>query len=434
MPPHPGSLSDFNVGPLAHSLLESLEGSSRHQDLVLILRDDDEGSFRVQAQRGYSEVDLSQVQFALESPLIRHFSSHPTPAQHSQLTATPWVDLLPQKERDSLAKFPGTSFVPLHSGMGLVGLLVLGKARPRHAGRNENWLWDYEGRRIAALIEALQLDEHRKTSQGLPTSVIVPPRQPEIPVNLEQSTRSIAHDLNNILTTIIAHAQLLENAAESREIGRHTTAIRQAVLDGAESVRQMRGLAAQSVPIQPTVVDVNKLIASTLQMIEPRWRLGIITPASALARRAPLGSNSGQRILPPDGPGLPFDLVVNLNPAGCVVGSPTELRNVITNLISNAVAALPPQRGRIEIGSHRDGECSVITVKDNGVGMPTHIKNRIFEPFFSTKGDGGSGLGLSICRDVVARHRGRIEVDSKERVGTTFTIFLPAFDGGEAQP
>jgi signal transduction histidine kinase len=113
---------------------------------------------------------------------------------------------------------------------------------------------------------------------------------------------------------------------------------------------------------------------------------------------------------------------------------PNELRQLFANLISNAIDATPPGgRIRIEASPARNwqdasaqGVC--VVVADTGSGIPERIRRRIFEPFVTTKGDAGTGLGLWVCDDIVKRHGGRLRVRTRIQApsGTVCSIFLPA--------
>jgi CheY-like chemotaxis protein len=105
-------------------------------------------------------------------------------------------------------------------------------------------------------------------------------------------------------------------------------------------------------------------------------------------------------------------------------GDPSGLREVFTNLVINALDAMP-KGGDITISTIKEEESVLITVADSGTGMSAEIQKRIFDPFFTTKGTHGSGLGLSICYGIVSRHRGEISVSSRIGEGSTFIIRLP---------
>jgi len=107
-----------------------------------------------------------------------------------------------------------------------------------------------------------------------------------------------------------------------------------------------------------------------------------------------------------------------------VNGNEAELREVLTNLIFNAVDATP-ESGTITIRTYSDDEYVVLEVSDTGVGMPQDVQQRCFEPFFSTKGEDGTGLGLAMVYGIVQRHEGNIAIKSEVGKGTSFIIRLP---------
>src|SRR4030095_218813 len=106
-------------------------------------------------------------------------------------------------------------------------------------------------------------------------------------------------------------------------------------------------------------------------------------------------------------------------------GSASELREVFVNLIVNAVDAMP-KGGRLSIKCERKDKRLQLQFTDNGMGMPEEVRQKIFEPFFSTKGAHGTGLGLSVSHSIIERHDGTISVVTERGVGTTFTIDLAA--------
>ncbi len=119
---------------------------------------------------------------------------------------------------------------------------------------------------------------------------------------------------------------------------------------------------------------------------------------------------------------------LNLDPqAGDVEISPTEIQQIILNLINNAIDAIEKEDGLVQLRSSREDNFVRIDVEDNGPGIPGDILPNIFEPFFTTKAAGkGTGLGLSICRDILSRMGGSISVDSVFGKGCVFHVRLPA--------
>jgi signal transduction histidine kinase len=105
---------------------------------------------------------------------------------------------------------------------------------------------------------------------------------------------------------------------------------------------------------------------------------------------------------------------------------PSQINQVILNIVVNAAQAIGPERGTITISTGTEGENVWITITDNGAGIPKDIQSRIFDPFFTTKSIGtGTGLGLSLSYGIVQKHQGRIELESILGIGTTFRIILP---------
>jgi signal transduction histidine kinase len=111
---------------------------------------------------------------------------------------------------------------------------------------------------------------------------------------------------------------------------------------------------------------------------------------------------------------------------GRVALDPALVRHVLTNLISNAVDAMP-QGGRVSVEARRVGEQLALSVSDTGPGISPEDRKRIFEPFYTTKPPGkGTGLGLAICREIASALHGHIEVESRPGEGSTFTLVFPA--------
>jgi CheY-like chemotaxis protein len=123
--------------------------------------------------------------------------------------------------------------------------------------------------------------------------------------------------------------------------------------------------------------------------------------------------------------GLDYEVFLNAASGQRTFGSASELREVFVNLIVNAVDAMPTG-GKLSIGSESHAGRLRLRFTDTGTGMPEEVRQRIFDPFFSTKGAHGTGLGLSVSYSIIERHEGSISVVSEVGGGTTFAIELPA--------
>jgi len=126
----------------------------------------------------------------------------------------------------------------------------------------------------------------------------------------------------------------------------------------------------------------------------------------------------------PESQGIKIDLKTYLRSSSLVEGDPEEIRNVIIHMIINAVEAMP-NGGEIHITTEDDAGYANIYIQDSGIGISSGLGERIFDPFFSTKGNRAEGLGLSLSYAIVKRHKGDIEMSSREGEGTIFHLRLP---------
>lgn len=222
---------------------------------------------------------------------------------------------------------------------------------------------------------------------------------------LEQSRRleaigtlaaGIAHDFNNLLGSILGFNELLQDdlppASRGEKYCQHI-----ALAGGRARDLVQRMLAfARDLSDDPVPVELN----------------GAIHEAMALLRAS----------LPPK-IHLEFD---SLAPVAWVLAEPSEIQQVIVNLVVNAADAIGAQNGRVALSLGQGTSGFTLTVADNGEGIPTATLQRVFDPFFTTKEPGkGSGLGLSVVHGLVTKLGGDIAVSSLLGQGTTFTIHLP---------
>jgi len=230
--------------------------------------------------------------------------------------------------------------------------------------------------------------------------------------SLGELAGGVAHDFNNILAAILGRVQLLrkqlaphrgqeEKRGSAIDLEKGLEIIERASLDGAETVRRIQEFCRRRGDQKDFVqVDVNELIENALEFTRVKWADGVQSR------------------------GIKIRLSKELSPIAPIMGCASELREVFTNLISNAVDAMP-RGGEIIVTSRMDAPFAVITIEDTGGGIPLSIKDRIFDPFFTTKGPQSTGLGLSVSYGIINRHHGTIVADSVEGKGAAFTIKLP---------
>lgn len=217
-----------------------------------------------------------------------------------------------------------------------------------------------------------------------------------------------AHHLNNILAVIVGRAQILLRDAKDPALERSLRIVERAALDGAEVVRRVQQFSRTRVRSEYSPVDLNQIAGEVIEITRPRWQ--------------DEAQSQGRLI----------ETVLDAGPVPPVSGQPSELREVVVNLILNAVDALP-EGGQITLRIWADGERIFLSVADNGVGMSAEVKARAFEPFFTTKGVKSTGLGLSVTHGIIQRHGGEITVESEEGKGTTMILALPALKFGASE-
>jgi signal transduction histidine kinase/CheY-like chemotaxis protein len=216
---------------------------------------------------------------------------------------------------------------------------------------------------------------------------------------LGEMAAGVAHDFNNLLSVIVGRAELMLRRVREPEAARDLEAIRRAAQDGADTVRRIQEFTRTRRTRAFERVDLVHVASEVVELTRPRWEL------EAQAK------------------GVTYHFSVD-GSAPPVAGRPEELREVLTNLVTNAVDAMPAGGTcRVEIAS--DAEWAVMSVTDTGVGMPDEMRGRVFEPFFTSKGPRGTGLGLAVSWGIVTRHGGTIDVESTPGHGSTFRIRLP---------
>jgi CheY-like chemotaxis protein/nitrogen-specific signal transduction histidine kinase len=222
---------------------------------------------------------------------------------------------------------------------------------------------------------------------------------------LGQMASGVAHDLNQYLGLVAGHSELalralgdptpdLAAAADDLRI------VIKAAMDGAATVRRLQTFArpTQTRPAEP--FELGTLLRDVARLTAPQWR------DAAQAQ------------------GRPIVVVCDVEDAITIEGWPDSLGEALTNLVFNAIDALP-NGGTIHLAARRSGSPAVVEVADSGIGMGADVQAHLFEPYFTTKGERGTGLGLSLVYGIVERHGGEIAVDSAPGRGTIFRLLLP---------
>ena len=215
----------------------------------------------------------------------------------------------------------------------------------------------------------------------------------------------IAHEINNPVAIMVEEAGWIEDLLADEDPGSEETleefkrSLAQIRTQGArckEITHKLLFFARKTDP-RVTEVGINGLVEDVVGLLKQKSRYASVKIESHLAQG-----------LPP------------------IAASPSEMQQVMLNLVNNAVDAIDSGGGTVTLTTKQDGNMVVVKVADTGQGIPEAILARIFDPFFTTKPVGqGTGLGLSICYGIVNKLGGNISVDSKVGEGTVFTVSLP---------
>ena len=221
---------------------------------------------------------------------------------------------------------------------------------------------------------------------------------------LGELASGVAHDFNNTLAVILGRAQLMAMRTKDAEVLRGLGIMVRAAEDGAKTVKRIQDFARQRRDHDFETVSVEQLLLDVSEITRPRWK--------------DLSEANNVHI----------NLETRLHSKALVSGNASELREVLVNMIFNAVDAMPTGGQLTLSAEERAGEVE-ICVSDTGVGMSQEVRSRIFDPFFTTKGQAGLGLGLAVSYGIIRRHEGTLKAESEPGRGTTFRIKLPVAQG-----
>ena len=217
---------------------------------------------------------------------------------------------------------------------------------------------------------------------------------------LGELASGVAHDFNNTLSGILGRAQLLQRTDDPEKIRRGLEIIIKTAEDGAKTVKRIQDFARQRRDHNFELVSIDQILMDASEITRPRWK----NFAEA--------SN------------IHITLQLHIESNAMVMGDDSELREVLVNMVLNAIDAMP-EGGKLSLTTRVADDSVIIKVVDTGVGMYPEVRSKIFDPFFTTKGKAGLGLGLAVSFGIIRRHGGNIEVESQYGKGTEFRITLP---------
>jgi signal transduction histidine kinase/ActR/RegA family two-component response regulator len=345
---------------------------------------------------------LSGLPLAPDDPLIDLVKRLRTALQSSNSKTDPRFN------QPALNLMPHTSLLvqPVQVSDELLGIFAIAWVREAHAFTMDDMrLADGIAKQAAVAIELHRTQRHIIEQERLNA--------------VGKMASGLAHDFNNALVPISGYAEMLlehqEILREPAKATKYLQLIMTGVEDAASVVSRLREFyrkREEGETYRP--LSLNQMVEQAVALTRPRWR------DEALG--------SGRTIL----------VEADMRPIPKILGSESELRELLTNLIFNAVDAMP-EGGNIRIRTGmREAPAAeeprttppvphvFLEVSDTGTGMTEEVRRRCLEPFFSTKGERGTGLGLPMVFGIVKRHRGTLDIESAVGKGTTFILHLPA--------
>jgi two-component system, cell cycle sensor histidine kinase and response regulator CckA len=216
-------------------------------------------------------------------------------------------------------------------------------------------------------------------------------------------TAGISHEFNNILNIISGNVQLLQmDYKDHSALMDSLRIIEKSIKDGSSIADRMREFTHGDTDTMDFVsTDINKLLTQSVEFTMPRWK--------SMAQATGVNYN------------MNLEGMKNVSPIMC---NPLEIEDVFINIINNGLDAMP-DGGRLSFRTWSKNDTVFASITDTGRGMSEDVKKNVFDPFFTTKRPEGTGLGMSTSYSKVARQGGKIEVDSEEGKGSTFTLQFP---------
>jgi PAS domain S-box-containing protein len=284
--------------------------------------------------------------------------------------------------------------IPTHNE----GDIAVGNSEKRFIVWNNTILRDHFDNVIGIAAIGEDVTEQKKASELL--------LQTERVKAVGEMAGAVAHNFNNLLQIVMSGAQLASIQIESGTLNQVKPTLDQIIQNcrmGAQTVRRLQEFARvrhSDENLFGFEFDVSNTLRQAAEMSEPWWKTG------------------------PEKDGIKISLSMELEKDCRIIGKENEIFEVIINLIKNAAEALP-LGGAINISSRQDAEHVYFDVKDNGTGISEDHLPKIFQPFWTTKGMQGTGMGLAGCYALLTRHKGTISVKSSRGRGTKFSVKIP---------
>jgi GAF domain-containing protein/CheY-like chemotaxis protein len=369
------------------------------ENMVVILRDDERGDLEVAVRISGGVEDAAPPRRfpAREAGLVSIVLALNRPVRTDDYAgACEYYGVTPIATSTGLRYWLGA---PMIAGDRVVGVIVVRGGDRAFTEADERLLGNI-AHLVALAMSSARLYEERTRALGELGAAQDQLVRTEKLRALGEMASGVAHDFNNLLASILGRAQLLLRRVKEPQERQWLQVIERSALDGAQTVKRLQDFTRirRDQPLLP--LDLSDVVRDALEITQSRWQ------------EEPLSR------------GITIEVRTTLPAVPEMLGDAPELREVFTNLILNAVDAMP-EGGALTLRTAVVEGQVVATVSDTGTGIPAAVRDKIFDPFFTTKGPQGTGLGLSMTYGIVSRHGGTISVESAEGQGTTFRLAFP---------
>ena len=370
---------------LSASLLSMIGQGMESKRVYLMLPSTQSGDFETYSNFGQDLEDEKKISFPANNMLIRSMKYQDNAIDINDIDYIPSLSSVSVEDRKILVDNDIELLVPLRSKEVLTGILLL-------ANKTSGETYSTEDRQLLRTIanQAAVNIENARLYDQLQQQLIKSSKL----ASLGELATNVAHEVNNSLQSVINYGTILyEDLDKDNPMREDAKVIEEEALRARNIVEILLGIARKERTTRETV-DLNDVVKSVVTLARLRAKLENVMIQENYSSEPPL-----------------------------VQASAEQLTQVFLNLFTNATDAMP-KGGTIDVASFVGEKNVIFTITDTGTGIPQDVKEKIFEPLYTTKAN-GTGLGLTVSKSIVEEHGGTIEVESEENKGTKFTIKLP---------
>jgi len=382
------SILDLDL--LLNSVVDEVFATIRAERAFVLLSDSGSGQLEVKASRWQTKGGIEQ-----RVSISQHIIAHVLEKKESVLIADAMADsTFGLAQSVVIHKIRSAMCSPLRGRSGIVGIIHVDTSTGSgEFGEEDLLLLDAIGTAAGIAVENAQL--HRETIRN------------ERLAAMGQAIAGLSHCIKNILAAMEVSSSLMERGLESQD------------LDNISRVWQVFRRSSQR--ISYLVLNMLAYSKERRPEVQPCSINDICREVADLCHDQIEAKKATFHL----------DLEAQLP---WIQADPQGVHRCLLNLLTNAIDAIEEDRGEVRLTTRTEGESILISVDDNGVGIPSEARPQIFEVFYSTKGNRGTGLGLAVTKKIVEEHGGRIAVDSVPGQGSRFTIRLPLPHKTSGQP